>query len=309
MQENRQPLVNVDNAVLQPLLLEELANRAIKADILRLDKLHPIISGNKWFKLKYYLEEALQTGHTNLLSFGGAWSNHIIATAYAAHLSGLGSVGIIRGERPEKFSTTLQAAISYGMQLEFMSRADYAMKADPRFIHDLRKKYGNIYIIPEGGAGEKGVEGSREILSLAGQTAYSHVICCIGTGTMYAGLVLSCSGTQEVIGIPVLKGFQNQESKFVESFMPAKKRPNTTIFFDYHFGGYAKKTPELLRFMNDLYETTGIATDFVYTGKLFYAFLDIVKKEYFPSGSHILMVHSGGLQGNSSLPAGTLLFS
>lgn len=308
MRQNNQPLVNTANAALQPVLVNELNEICIRADILRLDKIHPIVSGNKWFKLKYYLQEAIQNKHETILSFGGAWSNHIIATAYVANKYGLNSIGIIRGEKPRQLSQTLQAASAYGMQLEFISRSDYAAKEDKQFIDDLNNRYGKVYIIPEGGAGENGVKGSCEILPLTDQSKYSHIMCCIGTGTMYAGLVLSSSLAQEMIGIAVLKGLEKQQIKFMDSLQNNKKLSYCRVIHGYHFGGYAKYTPELLRFMNAFYEKTGIPTDFVYTGKLLYAFADLVEKKYFPSGSHILVIHSGGLQGNLSLPDKTLFF-
>lgn len=308
MKEDRTTWINIHNAALQPLLLDELKERAIFADILRLDKIHPVVSGNKWFKLKYYLQDAIRNDYKAVLSFGGAWSNHIIATAFAAHQSGINSIGVIRGERPKQLSDTLKAAKAYGMQLEFISRLAYTEKENEHFINGLRQKFGNIFIIPEGGAGEKGIQGSKEILSLAEPTNYSHIVCCIGTGTMYTGLALSSLLTQEIIGIPVLKRLEKQESKLGESIQPSEKLAYCKIIHDYHFGGYARKTSELLRFMNHFYELTGIPTDFVYTGKLLYACFDLFKKNYFPSGSKILIIHSGGLQGNSSLPDKALLF-
>lgn len=318
MTENNLAIANVNNAVIESLNLKDLRERMIKADVLRLDKIHPVVSGNKWFKLKYYLEDARNKGYGTILTFGGAWSNHIIATAYAAKYSGFGSIGIIRGDKPSlhktiagkpiELSQTLESALNYGMQLEFVNRLSYARKEEEEFINDLKKKYGKIYIIPEGGAGEEGVRGSREILSLAGETAYTHIMCCIGTGTMFTGLIQASLPTQQVIGIPVLKGLEAQQEKLLAFIEPAGEMQYGKNSYDYHFGGYARKTPELLHFMNSFYEATGIPTDFVYTGKLLYAFIDLVKKGYFAPGSRILVIHSGGLQGNASLPDKTLLF-
>lgn len=300
--------ININNATLQTLLLHQLKERDINADILRLDRIHPIVSGNKWFKLKNYLEDALQKEYKAVLTFGGAWSNHIIATAFAANRSGLPSIGIIRGEKPKHLSGTLQAAEAYGMKLEFVSRGEYAEKENEQYLNRLPDAFGNSYIIPEGGAGEMGVRGCEEILSLVPLANYSHIICSIGTGTMYAGIALSSLLTQEITGITVLKGFDVRQSECWKLIQPYGKLEYCEIIHDYHFGGYAKKTPELLRFMNHFFEITGIPTDFVYTGKLLFACFDLLKKDYFPVGSNILIIHSGGLQGNSSLPDKTLLF-
>ena len=272
----------------------ELASRRIDMDALRLDKIHPVISGNKWFKLHPYLQTA--TGRPDhLLTFGGAWSNHIIAAAYASREAGIPITGIIRGERAARLSETLQAASGYGMQLEFISREQYRKKDDPDFsdlgfMQRLSRQFPHIRVIPEGGAGPEGIRGSEEILQLTDQGRYTHILCAIGTGTMYHGLSRAASPGQTVIGIPVLKGFGDG------------------LTAGYHFGGYARKTDELLDFMNRFYQVTGIPTDFVYTGKLFFAALDLVRKELFPSGSRLLVIHSGGLQGNRSLSNGILAF-
>lgn len=272
------------------LLLPELDQKDCRAAILRLDKIHPVVSGNKWFKLKYYLREAAKMGVERLVTFGGAYSNHIIATAFAAKEAGFASIGVIRGEKPQHFSPTLQAALSYGMELIFLSREDFKMKEQAEEVQDLLRGLKNCYIISEGGAGDLGIKGCKEILSLADNyDTYSHILCAYGTGTMAAGLTTSAVPYQQVIAVPVLKGINS----------PAG---------EYHFGGYAKKTPELLEFMNDFYKRTGVPTDFVYTGKLMYAFMDLLRRNFFKPGSNILLIHSGGLQGNDSLPEGTLYY-
>lgn len=270
--------LSIDNVNLQ-----ELDRHQIKMDVLRLDKIHPVISGNKWFKLKEYLAIAITEGRRHLVTFGGAWSNHIIATACAAHHAGLSSTGIIRGERPANPSLTLRGAEEYGMELLFISRSAYSQKSDPPFLAGLTARYPDAIIIPEGGAGEPGIKGSMDILRQIDSSPYSHILCAVGTGTTYKGLMGAAAPGQEVTGISVLTP-------------------------PYHFGGYARHTPELLDFMNGWYQSTGIPSDIVYTGKLFYAALDMVRKEVFPPSSRLLLIHSGGLQGNRSLPPGTLHF-
>jgi 1-aminocyclopropane-1-carboxylate deaminase/D-cysteine desulfhydrase-like pyridoxal-dependent ACC family enzyme len=268
---------------IQTVELPELAQHHVRMDVLRLDLIHPVISGNKWFKLQEWLRIAAAGEARHLITFGGAWSNHIIAAAFAAREAGLTATGIIRGERPARPSATLIAAEAYGMQLEFVTRTAYRQKDDPIYLADLSARYPGAVIIPEGGAGEPGIRGSMNILKETDSSLYSHILCAVGTGTTCKGLSAAARPGQEVIGISVLAP-------------------------PYHFGGYARHTPELMEFMNQFYRTTGIPSDFVYTGKLFYGTLDMVRKDLFPPGSHLLVIHSGGLQGNRGLPPGLLYF-
>ena len=283
----------------------QLDDKNIEIFMLRLDKIHPVISGNKWFKLKYHLENFKHDNFNGILTFGGAYSNHIVATAYTAKLLGIRCAAIIRGEKPAELSQTLEKCIEYGMQLEFVARDTYRKK---NLLIECVPNFPGYYTIPEGGAGEFGEKGCREILDLINKANYSHVACAVGTGTMFIGLANSSLPEQNVIGISVLKGMKNLPGQFNELVYPAAKKNYCKIFYDYHGGGYARHTPELLAFMNDFYLKTGIPTDFVYTGKLLYAIMDLVKEGYFPKGSRILIIHSGGLQGNISLSKGTLIF-
>lgn len=272
------------------------------ADFLRLDLLHPVISGNKWFKLKEYLKDAQQLHKKRIVTFGGAYSNHIVATAAAGKQAGLKSTGIIRGERPPVLSQTLIDALSFGMELVFVCRADYKVKNIPAEIID-----DDSYIINEGGYGAKGMQGAEAILQQTDLSAYTHIIAAVGTGTTLAGLINASEPHQKIIGIPVLKNNFSLQ-KEIEALLPKKKHQCITLIHDYHFGGYAKYNAELLQFINDWYRQNKIPSDFVYTGKLFFALDDLVKKNYFPPQSKILAIHSGGLQGNRSLPKGTLIF-
>ena len=273
--------------------------------MLRLDKIHPVISGNKWFKLKYHLESFAQNNYKGILTFGGAYSNHIVATAYAAKLKEIKCTGIIRGEEPRELSPTLKDCIDYGMQLEFVPREIYRQK---NLLIENGQNFSGYYIIPEGGAGELGVKGCYEILKLVNKGSYSHIACAVGTGTMFMGLTNSSLPQQHVVGISVLKGMKNLPYQFNDLVFPAARKNYCKIFYDYHVGGYAKHTPELLAFMNDFYLQTGIPTDFVYTGKLVYGITELVKQGYFPQESSLIIIHSGGLQGNESLSKGTLIF-
>ena len=275
-------------SLLQPIEFPESVARGLHIDVLRLDLLHPVISGNKWFKLTGHLEQAALSSCDTIITFGGAWSNHLVATAYAARAGGLRAVGIVRGERPAVLSATLTDALGYGMTLEFIPRHQYAKK-DPALFSE---RYPGAYVIPEGGAGSPGIRGSEEILRLIDSSRYSHILCAVGTGTMFEGLIRTARPGQVVIGVPVLKGF----------------KPRDNWWTDYHFGGYARHPPELLAFMNEFYRETGVPTDIVYTGKLMYALRDRVQKECLGPAARMLVIHSGGLQGNRSLPPGTLIF-
>lgn len=286
-------------------VIDSAARHSTQAlDVLRLDKIDPVISGNKWFKLQYYLADALNTGQKKVLTFGGAYSNHIIATACAAHKAGLQSIGIIRGEKPSVLSHTLVNAARWGMQLVFVSREAYNQKKNPAFIQQLLQEYGQPCIIPEGGEGPQGVKGAAGILNLAATGNYTHVLCAVGTGTLLSGLAVSAMAGQQVLGIPVLKGFDN----WVSPYIPESAQQKISMINGYHFGGYAKKNNTLLAFMNEWYNKTAIPSDFVYTGKLFFAVNDLIRNGYFPEKSRLLVIHSGGLQGNESLDRQTLVF-
>lgn len=278
----------------------------VEVDVLRLDLIHPTVSGNKWFKLKEYLTQVKAQGKKTILTFGGAFSNHIIASAAACKEFGLKSIGIIRGEEPTKPSDTIIEARELGMKLYFISRTDYTEKKIPTEVWEAFSRE-EVYIINEGGYGIEGRRGAEEILSLVDKVAYSHIIAACGTGTTMAGLITASLPNQEVIGIPVLKNLLSLKDE-INALLPPEKHSLYKLIDGYQFGGYAKHTVELLGFMNSWYQETNIPSDFVYTGKLFYAVDDLIKKGYFPKGSKMLVIHSGGLQGNRSLPEGTLIF-
>ncbi len=293
---------------LEPLDWPGLAEKNISADILRLDRLHPVVSGNKWFKLKGYLQQALQSPRQPLITFGGPWSNHLIAAACAARLQGLTAIGIVRGERPPVLSATLTAAAAYGMQLEFIPRREYAEKETPAFIRTLTDRFPGAYIIPEGGAGPIGIKGSEGILRITDTSKYTHIFCAIGTGTTFTGLIRAARPGQVVLGIPVRTGFDDWTAIDPHAFLTREQQAGARLLTGYHFGGYARHPGELLDFMNRWYHETRVPSDIVYTGKLFFAVWDSVRKNLFPTHSRLLVIHSGGLLGNSSLPSGILDF-
>jgi len=285
--------ITVDN-------ISPVGQNDVQVDVLRLDKINNVISGNKWFKLRYYLEEAASQHKKGIVTFGGAWSNHIIATAAACDINGLKSIGIIRGEEPRQFSPTLIHAQELGMQLIFITRDAYYRKEIPASVES--EEY---FIVNEGGYGIPGAKGASTILDYC-DNKYSHYCCAAGTGTMMAGIINHSSPDQMAIGISVMKNNTGLE-EMVQALL-VNKNKNWKIIHDYHFGGYAKHGPALFSFMNEFYRRTNIPTDFVYTGKLFFAVSDLIDKKYFPAGSRLLLIHSGGLQGNESLSTGSLIF-
>jgi len=290
------------NIKLQPIQPAWLSPQ-LEAAMLRLDLLHPEISGNKWFKLKQNLEQAKAAGKARIVTFGGAWSNHIAATAAACRLAGLQSTGIIRGEAAPALSLTLQQAQRYGMQLHFISREAYKQKDNT----DWEAQYPDGFIIPEGGHNAAGAAGCEEILTLAPTKHFTHILCPVGTGTTLAGLINSAQPQQQVLGIAVLKGatYLHQE---VEDLLESPATANWELLQGFHGGGYAKVSPALIDFINDFYTQTGVPLDMIYTGKMVWGLQQLVQQGYFSPGSRLLLIHTGGLQGNLSLPSGVLCF-
>lgn len=294
-------LINIQNIHIQSL--PGLSGNGIQTDILRLDLVHPVISGNKWFKLKYYMEEARTKDASCLASFGGAYSNHIVALAYAAQMNGFSSIGFIRGDEGTALSSTLQEAKSYGMALVFIGRNEYRDKAT------IIKQYHqpHYYWIPEGGYGISGAKGAADILSVADCSAYTHILCATGTGTMMSGLILAAQSHQKIIGISVLKNHISLADE-IKVLIGQPVGTDFECIHGYDFGGYAKHPENLLSFMRELWTTDQLPTDIVYTAKLCYAAKDMIAKKHFPVNSKLLLIHSGGLQGNRSLPPGSLPF-
>lgn len=262
--------------------------------IKREDKIHPHISGNKYRKLKYNLIEAESLGFKTLLTFGGAYSNHISAVASVGETFGFKTIGIIRGEElAEKIqdNPTLRFAQSCGMEFKFVSRSDYRRKTSEEFLNDLKNEFGAFYLIPEGGTNKLAIKGCEEILTEPDKN-FDYVCCAVGTGGTIAGLINSSNSNQKILGFPALKGaFLTKDiSKFVTN-------KNWKLISDYHFGGYAKINNELVTFINQFKEEHRIPLDPVYTGKMMYGIIDMITKNKFPKGSKILAIHTGGLQG------------
>jgi len=297
---------SAENITLDSIEWKTAQEKQVLLSVLRLDKIHPVISGNKWFKLQYYMEEATRRNINHIITFGGAWSNHIAATAAYCQFSHLQSTGIIRGERPAQLSQTLQDAAAMGMQLVFITREAYRQKQLPEeIIRQLKEE--SALLVPEGGYGEKGVAGAADIVQLIPDNTFTGICAAVGTGTMIAGLRSALPLSVELTGISVLKN-QHSILSEIEKITNSPLARQIRLIPGYHFSGYARFTKDLIDFMNLFFRDTGIPLDFVYTGKLFYAVNDLLQQDYFPPGSRILLIHSGGLQGNRSLEKGTLIY-
>lgn len=269
----------------------------VETYVLRLDKIDSYISGNKWFKLKYNLQKAKELTLNKLLTFGGAYSNHILAVASAGDRWGFETIGIIRGEPPPILNERLLQAQKWGMELHFVSRQSYREKNNVDFVESLRQKFGKFYLLPEGGSNTLAVQGASEILDFLPQLSFSfdYVLCCVGTGGTLAGLAKSLLGTNtKLLGIPVLKN-ASFLYKDIQNLLQNQSFQPFELLLDYHFGGYAKKTSELLNFLENFKQKFQISTEFVYTGKMFFAFFDLLAKDYFAENSKVLLIHTGGI--------------
>jgi len=275
--------------------LPVLDEKEVRLFIKRIDKVHPFVSGNKWFKLKYNLLESEKQGINTLLTFGGAYSNHIAASAFAAQEKGLKSIGIIRGEEHLPLNPTLRFATENGMKLHYVSRSYYREKTSIDFLEKLKAQFGDFYLIPEGGTNELAIQGAAEILDT--NDTQDYICCAVGTGGTIAGIINASNDKQTVIGFPAIKGMDALEKDI-------KIWTNTTnyrIITSYVGSGYAKISIGLVKFINEFDATHNIPLDSIYTGKMMMAILDLVAKDYFPKGSSILAIHTGGLQGNKGM--------
>ncbi|HPW98490.1 MAG TPA: pyridoxal-phosphate dependent enzyme [Flavobacterium sp.] len=262
--------------------------------IKREDLLHPYISGNKFRKLKYNIEEVKRLNKNTLLTFGGAYSNHILAVAAVGKEYGFKTIGIIRGEELVnniENNPTLSKAKEFGMEFDFISRDNYRNKNDENFIATLKLKFGDFYLLPEGGTNLLAIKGCEEIVT-SEDDAFDYICCAVGTGGTISGVINCSKHCQKVLGFPALKGDFLQED--IRKFA---NKENWELINDYHFGGYAKTTNELIDFMNEFYTQYQIPLDPIYTGKMVFGVFDLIKKNYFPENAKIRILHTGGLQG------------
>jgi 1-aminocyclopropane-1-carboxylate deaminase len=288
-----------ENPVIQKLQIPGWPDN-IDIYLKRDDLIHPEIAGNKWWKLKYNLEKARREGFDTILTFGGAYSNHIAATAAAGKIFGFKTIGIIRGEKDSLANPTLLAAKGNGMELSFVSREQYRRKADSDFLKSLELKYGKIYLIPEGGKNSLGVKGCMEIIKDI-NIKYDYICCGCGTGTTLAGIVLSKPKGVQALGFSSLKGggfLQGDVQELIKEQDAELQEVDFKIITDYHFGGYGKVTAELIDYVKGFKADTGITLDLIYTGKMLFGIKDLLEKGFFSPYSSILIIHSGGIQGN-----------
>lgn len=270
----------------------------ISLHIKREDLIDPFVSGNKFRKLKYNISEAQKCNSTKILTFGGAFSNHIAATAAAGNKYGINTIGVIRGEelgqdidKTLATNETLRYAVAHGMQLHFVSRDWYKHKDEESSIEELKTRFGDFYLLPEGGTNPLAIKGCEEILTEE-DSAFNYICCSIGTGGTIAGIINASSQDQKVLGFPALKGawLASEIKKYTD-------RKNWDLITDYHFGGYAKFNEELVNFINEFHQKHQISLDPVYTGKMLFGIIDMIENEKFPQNSRILAIHTGGLQG------------
>jgi 1-aminocyclopropane-1-carboxylate deaminase len=269
----------------------------IEVSMLRLDLLHPIISGNKWYKLKHNIAIATTEGRNTILSFGGAYSNHLIATAAAAQNAGLKSIGMVRGLHAEQEKTqVLQQCAAMGMELHFLNREEYSRKAEVPFLQALSDQFNHPFIIPEGGANDEGRVGAGEIAKLIPDD-YTHICLSVGTATTLIGLRNALPLAQNVMGFAPMKG-GTYLNEHISHFLLPEKNAQWSLTDWYHFGGFGKVTSRLYEFMGIFYADYGFPLDKVYTAKMMFGIKDLIPEDTFDIGSKILCIHTGGLTGN-----------
>ncbi len=272
----------------------DLFGNDVEVYIKREDLLHEFVSGNKIRKLKYNLLKAKEENHDTILTFGGAFSNHISAVSFACKELGFNSIGVIRGEElSDKIheNPTLAFAKQNEMSFEFVSREDYRKKDSEEFIENLKQKFGKFYLVPEGGTNDLAVKGCEEILTEQDEK-FDYLCTSVGTGGTISGIINASKSHQKVLGFPALKGdfLENEIRKFT-------KNDTWKLIKNYHFGGYAKINSELISFINEFKKQTNIPLDPVYTAKMCFGISDMIHKNYFEKGTKILLIHTGGLQG------------
>ncbi len=298
--------VNENNIPLTPIQEDFLTQKNINLYVLREDLNHPEISGNKWRKLKYNLQEAKKKGFNQLLTFGGAFSNHIAATAALGRDFGFRTIGIIRGEEALPLNATLQSAQNNGMIFKYVSRKQYQEnnKYEKSFVESLEKEFGKFYLVPEGGSNVFAVKGCAEIINNI-SIDYDVICSACGTGGTIAGIIASVDQDKQVLGFPALKGGKFLKEDIQQLLLAYKnelnckvENTNWNLITDYHFGGFAKVKPELVDFIRSFKENHNILLDFIYTGKMLFGLFDMIKSSNQLDSKTIIVVHTGGIQGN-----------
>ena len=295
-------LFEINEVDLEEVKFPGISTSDFKIFVLRIDKLHREISGNKWFKLKYNLIEAEKLNHKTLITFGGAYSNHIYAVASAGKEFGFDTIGIIRGEEYFPLNPTLQFAVDCGMKLFYLNRAEYKNRNDKAFQEKLKIKFDNPYMIPEGGTNQLALMGTEEIVNHI-KTNFDYICTACGTGGTIAGIISSLKGEKKILGFLALKGgeFLENDIRELVTERSSQSYNNWKLITDYHFGGYAKIDISLINFINEFESINNFKLDYIYTSKMFYGIRELLKQEYFSKGAKIVLLHTGGIQGNKGM--------
>jgi len=271
----------------------------LSVSVLREDLIRPLISGNKFRKLKYNLKAFEEGNYNALLTFGGAYSNHIFATAAAGKEFGFKTIGVIRGEEIQSKiddNPTLKYAKECGMNFKFVSREKYRQKTNPEFLEELKNEFGQLYILPEGGTNDLAVKGCEEILGNHTKE-FDFVCCAVGTGGTISGIINSSENHQKILGFPALK-----DSAFLKDEIKKYcRRSNFELIDEFHFGGFAKTNDELIDFINSFKKNFGLTLDPIYTAKMMFGVIGLIKRGILKKGSRVLVIHTGGLQGIAAM--------
>ena len=277
----------------QQIFSGQYLNNEIEVFIKRLDLIDPFISGNKLFKLKYNVDRALKEKKNMLITFGGAFSNHILATAAYAKKKNIDCLAIVRGEEYSELNPLLTLAKEYGMKFCFVSRKEYAKRNDNKYVSELARKYKKAYIVPEGGNNKLGVLGAEEILEKQDKT-FDYIICPIGTGATISGIVNSSKSTQKIIGINCINEIKDLNNNISQK----TNKNNWKIINEFNFGGFAKFDNVLTKYLKKFKSNNKITLDLNYTTKMFFGFEELINRRYFQRKSKVLLIHTGGIYGN-----------
>jgi 1-aminocyclopropane-1-carboxylate deaminase/D-cysteine desulfhydrase-like pyridoxal-dependent ACC family enzyme len=273
-------------------------NKVAALDMLRLDLLHPVVSGNKWYKLRLNLKHAAESGYKTIVTTGGGYSNHLVASAFAAKMFGIKAIGVVRGKY-SVLTPTLEACRGYGMELIFVTQEDYKKRHEPKWASNLVSHFDEIFMIPKGGANEWGRAGAALITRFISEN-YTHIAVSVGTGTTLIGLRNKLAVSQQLLGFaPMKQGGYLKE--YITGHLQTGKNGNWELFDNWHFGGFGKWNIELVNFMNDFYAENKIPLDIVYTSKMMFGIREMLANNYFSVSDRVLCLHTGGLQGNLSV--------
>lgn len=290
--------IDESRVIIQPLNTGWYGQKVAALDMLRLDLVHPIVSGNKWYKLRLNMKHVIDSGFKTIVTFGGGYSNHLIATAVTAKMFGIPCAGIVRGKY-DVLTPTLEGCKTAGMELIFVSQEDYNNKHEPEWVSNLAAHFDELFIIPEGGANEWGRAGAGLIERFINDS-YTHILLSVGTGTTLVGLRNKLDSRQQVLGfVPMKQGAHVGD--YIAGHLQADKNRNWRLFDEWHFGGFGKWNKELLMFMNSFYTVNNIPLDMVYTSKMIYGLQQMLIADYFEKDDRVLCIHTGGLQGNISV--------